>query len=117
MPRIPDLQQNKATRRRGSLRCAATLLLLAGLAGFSTVGRGGLRNMYPKVATRLFRSTKVIDSRCEDVSTRRTSAHEFSAFFGRRQRAQQPLLRRPLEFYKFAAWLYVRQLRSPPILS
>ncbi len=117
MPGMPDLQQEQVTRRRVNLRYAVVLLLLAALTGFSTVGRGALRNLYPKVATRLLRSTKVIDIRCEDVSTRHNLTHEFSAFFARRPKASQPLLRRPLEFHKFAAWLCVRQLRSPPIPS
>lgn len=118
---MSDLNDSRRRRALGSyqaLKWVAILLLLTGVAGFSTAAKSGLPGFYSKSGTRLLRSTKIIENHREEIrstwDTSQTSSPKF--LIGARQR-DRVVVKREVPFLRPSFWFTVRQLRSPPLFA
>ena len=117
MPEPIHSQRKQSAANRYTLKWVAVLLLLASVVGFSTTAEDGPLYSISKVTTRLLRSSKISENHCEESGDSLDLGWETPAHARFSPESCQPLPEQGLVSPSLSAWLSVRQLRSPPVLS
>lgn len=117
MPEPIHCQRKQSAVNGYTLKWVAVLLLLASVVGFSTTAKDGLLYSVSKVTTRLLKSTKISESRCEESGDTLDLGWELRVHTRFSPESRQPLPEQVFVSPSLSAWLSVRQLRSPPVLS